>query len=110
MAVKGGNAVTAAEASKLPVNAWLHLVGVYEPGTAIRMYVNGALAAQNTRDIPGTQHNSDWNVTMGSGPDPNLRCYFRGIIDEVCIYERALIGDEIALIYDSVRAVQRQGQ
>lgn len=79
--------------TSLPTNQWVHLAGTYEPGVALRLYVNGALNASLTSGVPASQYDSPLNVTIGSRPDgSNL---FDGKIDEVRIYNRPLTAAEV---------------
>lgn len=80
----------------LTAGQWVHLAGVYEPGTALRIYVNGVLNNSNTTAIPSSQYNNSLNVNIGRRPDNS--CYFDGKIDEVRVYNRALSASEISAI------------
>jgi Ca2+-binding RTX toxin-like protein len=75
----------------IPAGAWTHLATTYD-GANLRIYVNGALAA--TRGLTGA-------IAVGVGP---LRIggnnafpgeFFKGLIDEVKVYNRALSAAEI---------------
>ncbi|HZM74384.1 MAG TPA: LamG-like jellyroll fold domain-containing protein [Candidatus Limnocylindrales bacterium] len=92
------NPVTTAD-----VNRWAHLVGVYDATTgAMRLYVNGTLAASATRTDPR------WNVTgpltVGSalwsapGGLPTLVDRWKGSIDTVHVYQGAVAAGSIASI------------
>jgi hypothetical protein len=89
--------------SGVPLGVWVHVVGVYQPGVALRMYINGALNSSRTSGIPAAQFNPPVNVRIGSradgfnGPCPN--CRFDGRIDEVRVYNRALSSTEVLRLY-----------
>ncbi|RAU98608.1 LamG-like jellyroll fold domain-containing protein [Paenibacillus sp. YN15] len=83
-------------ASAIPTGQWVHLAGVYEPGTALRIYVNGTLSNSNTTSIAASQYNNTLNVNIGRRPSGDL--YFDGKIDEVRVYGRALSAAEISAI------------
>jgi len=88
-----GVAVTTATATP---GVWTHVVGVYD-GSAIRVYVNGILDVQ----APKTGQMGGGVSTLEIG-DYNRGTYpFRGMIDEVVIYNRALSAQEVADRYDS---------
>jgi hypothetical protein len=82
---------------------WYHLTGVYDPvGEAIRLYVNGTL--ENTTWHNGTINVVGMDLTVGnrwhSGAHDR---YFRGDIDELIIFDRALTASEIARHYHSLK-------
>jgi hypothetical protein len=73
------------------VNVWTHVALTYD-GSQLRLYVNGVQVASKARagaiQTPGS--NPLWiggNVPYGE--------YFRGVIDEVRVYSRALSAGEI---------------
>jgi hypothetical protein len=72
------------------VNAWTYLAATYD-GTTLRIYVNGSLA-QST-NVPGTLVTS--NGALRIGGNSVWGEYFRGLIDEVRVYNRALSVSEI---------------
>ena len=82
--------------SVLPVNQWVHVAITYDKVSgAARIYVNGVIKASQSIGsfTPAT-----------SGPlyfaRPNSS-YFKGQIDEVSLYRRALLPQEIYAIYES---------
>lgn len=78
---------------------WYHLVGVYD-GTEMRLYMNGVLEVS-------APHSGDSDCTNGSlyiSRDAFSRwhdTFFKGLIDEVAIYNRALTSGEIAQHYEN---------
>ncbi len=75
--------------STIPVNAWTHLATTYD-GATVRLYVNGTqVASQAQTGALETNTSPLWigNNTYGE--------YFRGLIDEVRVYNRALTATEI---------------
>ncbi|RME30211.1 LamG domain-containing protein [Candidatus Parcubacteria bacterium] len=80
---------------------WVHVVGVFRPSTAVELWVDGNLVAQNTSGIPssiptvtnpliiGARH------TFGGSIDE----YFAGYLDDVRVYNRALSAAEIQELY-----------
>jgi len=85
----GGN-VSAAGASVLPLASWTHVAETYD-GAAVRLYVNGALAASTPAS--GTLLNSADPLRIGG--DQTWGEWFAGRIDEVRVYSRALSQSEI---------------
>jgi hypothetical protein len=80
----------------LPTNQWIHLTGVYAPGTALRIFVDGSLARANTTGIPAAQYDSSLEVNIGRRPTNSL--YFDGRIDALRVYSRVLTGAEVRTI------------
>ena len=82
--------VGVAGTAAVPLSTWTHLALTYD-GATLRMYVNGILVKSGS---------ASGAVVTSSGPlriggDSVWGEYFRGLIDEVRIYNRALTGGEI---------------
>ncbi|GIU70407.1 MAG: hypothetical protein KatS3mg002_1643 [Candidatus Woesearchaeota archaeon] len=90
-----GGSVSTSEA---PLNQWTFLAGVYN-GTNTKIYFNGKLEASNyfAKKI---KRNSK-NIAIG-GNSYN-REFYKGIIDEIRIYNRTLSEDEISAIYNATK-------
>ncbi|MGH7972481.1 MAG: LamG-like jellyroll fold domain-containing protein, partial [Limisphaerales bacterium] len=76
------------------LNQWCHVALTYD-GAALKLYVNGA--QDGSLAVSGPIVATSQPVCIGgltSGP-----WYFRGLMDEVSLYSRALSGAEIAAIY-----------
>jgi len=80
----------------LPVRQWIHLAGTFEPGVALRIYVDGLPDRAVTASVPAAQHNSGLNVALGDRPVGGTP--FRGRLDEVRIYDRALSATEVVAL------------
>jgi hypothetical protein len=76
--------------SQLPVNTWTHLAGTYD-GQTQRLFANGTQVAQ--RNQTGSMQTSSGALRIGSNSIWGE--FFRGRIDEVRIYKRALSAQEI---------------
>lgn len=87
--VGGGDRSTAGTAT-LPLNTWSHLAATYD-GNTLRFYVNGALA--NSAPLAGSITVSTGALRIGGNAFWGE--YFNGSIDEVRIYNRALVQSEI---------------
>ena len=86
----------------LPTNQWTFVVATYD-GAALRLYVNGTLAAQRGYSggiFPGNQNLGIGGVPL-SNTSTSVAYPFNGSIDEVCIYNRALTDSEIQDIYNA---------
>ncbi|MDO8740272.1 MAG: LamG-like jellyroll fold domain-containing protein [Candidatus Woesearchaeota archaeon] len=83
--------------SVMSSNTWSYFIGVFN-GTHMILYTNGALDA-----IVGANHGNDFsntnNVVVGNIHYEPYERYFRGLIDEVRIYNKALSTSEIQQLY-----------
>jgi hypothetical protein len=86
----GTNDQSATGASQLPLNTWTHLAGTYD-GTALRLYVNGVQVG--SRPQTGSMLTSTLSLRIGGNAVWGE--YFKGVIDDVRIYNRALTAAEI---------------
>jgi trimeric autotransporter adhesin len=78
------------------INEWVHLVGSYD-GANMRIYLNGKL--ESTLPVGDIVSNSDASV-LSLGNDPLLAgTSFKGSLDEVAIWNRALHPTEIHQLY-----------
>ena len=87
--------------SALPVNRWTHLAATYD-GMRQRLFVNGVQVA--SRAQTGAISTSGNPLRIGAHGARGE--HFRGRIDEVRIYNRALSGSEIATIMNTAVASQ----
>jgi photosystem II stability/assembly factor-like uncharacterized protein len=74
----------------VPDDEWTHIALVVSP-TAIKIYKNG-VAATNSVTIAPEEFNAD--LQIGRDPNGSSR-YYKGLIDEVCIYNTSLTQDQI---------------
>ncbi len=81
----------------LPQNQWTHIVGTYNTSTdEARMYFNGTLVASTVKDV-GSIGTNDNEFRIGTRAQKDTS--WKGRIDEVRVYDRALSGDEIRRRY-----------
>ena len=76
--------------SALALNAWSHLSATYD-GARLKVYVNGVLRADRAVSLPAPTSNQPLKI----GGNAVWGEFFRGQIDEVRIYDRALTAAEI---------------
>ncbi len=77
---------------------WYHLAGTYN-GFATRLYVNGALATEQTGINAGFGPDADWGQSLTIGAHSlwfEFEAMLGGTIDEVAVHVRALSDAEIA--------------
>ncbi len=77
------------------------LVTITRTPTSIRVYQNGIEVAAHT-DIEFYDHGDEYAVNIGTYRDANGR-WFKGKIDDVRIYNRALSSDDITAAYDATK-------
>ncbi|MDR4509349.1 MAG: FG-GAP-like repeat-containing protein [Candidatus Brocadiaceae bacterium] len=82
------------------LNRWTHVVGVFSPSQQVRVYINGAMAAEGTTGIPAAiAYQAGINLRLGARADSNGGRW-QGGIDEVRIYNRALSDQEVLDLYN----------
>ena len=97
--------------AKLPLYAWNHIVGTFDPAFGIKLYLNGKPAGE-TKFAGTPRFAPDADVWVGRnqtalGLSEEIRIVapvafsFDGIIDEVRIYDRVLAAAEPAAAYSA---------
>jgi hypothetical protein len=82
---------------------WLHVVGTYLNGVGTKLYINGALEALNTSTSGSINTTGNDPVTIGAQIDNGtLRRQWRGQIDDVRLYNRALSAADVSELYNFV--------
>jgi hypothetical protein len=82
------------------LNTWYHVAGVYNAtAKTLDIYVNGVLDNGNLRGtVPAAQVLQNVNVNIGRRP---AGYYFKGTIDEVRVYNRALSAAEVQTVMNA---------
>jgi hypothetical protein len=79
---------------------WLHLVGTYRNGVGANLYINGVLEASNSGLSGLINTGGSDPVTIGAQIDSGvLRRQWKGQMDEVRLYNRALSAADVAELY-----------
>ena len=84
--------------SAIPLNEWTHIAGV-RSSTELRLYVDGVLVVTTPRTI--TQLTNAEPVIIGGEFSEPFGTAFKGLIDEVEIFNRALSASEIQAIFNA---------
>jgi RNA polymerase sigma factor (sigma-70 family) len=84
-------------AATVPQNQWTHVAGVYD-GENVSIYLNGEPAG--SQPAPGRIAPSHNDLQIGHDPS-NPDRYFKGLIDEAAVYDRALSAAEIHTSYEA---------
>ena len=80
----------------LELTEWHHYAGTYD-GTNIRIYVDGKLKGENP--VTGSINTSDTGSLYIGRDDGYTDRYFKGLLDEIAIYSRALPTEDISEQY-----------
>ncbi len=80
--------------SPLTINTWHHLVGTYD-GTILKLYKNSFLIGTNI----GPFNLSTITQNLFFGKQGALGCFFKGKLDDIGIWNRALTSCEINQLY-----------
>jgi len=82
--------------ANIQFNQWTHIAATYD-GSMMRIYVNGELDSQAPRT--GLIGTNNLGLQIGVNTDGNTyRRHFKGSIDQVRIYDRALTPSEIQIL------------
>jgi hypothetical protein len=73
---------------------WVHLAGTYD-GSLVKCYIDGQVVGDNDQAIAIALSQDTNDLAIGNRPDANDRP-FKGTIDEVRVYGRALSAAEVA--------------
>ena len=72
----------------------VHVTGVFKPGEAVRLYVNGQLMAEDTTNVPDAIGQTGL-FKIGARSDNTTQGFWDGQIDDLRITGRALSASEI---------------
>jgi hypothetical protein len=98
----GNSVVSLPTQGSVPTDEWFHLAGVYRPGEAMDIYLNGQLDDTLAAGIPTSQF-SDNNQAVYIGNRVACgNCGWVGSLDDIRVYGRALNAAEILDLYTGV--------
>jgi NADPH-dependent 7-cyano-7-deazaguanine reductase QueF-like protein len=81
------------------LNTWTHVLGVFKPSTYARLYVNDTLEGEDTSSVPAAiAYRAPNNLRIGARSDNASQGEWKGLIDDVRVYDRALTTAEISLL------------
>jgi len=76
---------------------WQHIAMTWN-GSVQRVFYNGI--EDGNRDAAGEIVTGNGNVEIGTFSGDSPQTYFKGTVDDIRIYDRGLIGEEIRLLYN----------
>ena len=83
----------------LPLNEWKNIVYVCD-NSYLYYYLNGILISKtNMNGVTYGQNNTDLMLGGPDQPNPSTDGYFKGLLDDIAIYNRALTQQEISALY-----------
>ncbi|HTD86258.1 MAG TPA: LamG-like jellyroll fold domain-containing protein, partial [Candidatus Binatia bacterium] len=91
-----GNSRDVNAANALTNNVWTHVAVTYDRAAGQgRVYINGSL--RTTANVGSNTPRTNYKLYFGNVPfDPN---FFRGLLDEISIYDHALTSNEVAAVF-----------
>ena len=106
----GGGGWKSVQGPAVNLDNWEHLAGVYENGTQ-KFYVNGELAGERADGALQINTAQEFLIGAGANETANHNYRFKGMIDEVCLFDKALDEGEIgALMENNPTAVEASGK
>jgi len=93
------NSTTNVAGNKFKTDTWQHIVVTYKSSVYVRVYVDGTLEANNTVSIPSTLTGHEAASFMIATDAGGFGGRFKGLIDDVRLYNRALSDTEIKALY-----------
>lgn len=90
--------------NRIPTNTWTHFAGTYD-GSSMKLYINGVMQKQVAYSL-GIFQSTDaigLGATVGGAAPGQYISPFRGQIDEITLYNRALSAAELEGIFASGR-------
>ncbi len=85
------------------LNKWVYVTGVYKPSQYVRFYINGALVAQTTSNVPSSIAYPNNLLRIGRR-NTQSQSYWNGYIDEVKVYSYARTQAQIYQDYNVGKA------
>jgi hypothetical protein len=89
-----GKVTTLDSAQTIKTNSWYHIAASWD-SSGMKIYINGALSASNNKAV--TAASTAGPLFIGS--QLSNKNFYKGVIDEAALYDRALSADEIASYY-----------
>jgi PKD repeat protein len=96
----GGNIINyGGAANLLSDDVWHNVVCVREGGTT-RLYIDGVKKSEMVKNAAKDVSNiEDFKIGAQEGPIGSYKTYFTGLMDDFCVYNKALSDQEVAALY-----------
>lgn len=99
----GGDTIFDIRAGAVAWDEWLHFAGTYDStlnGGAAYLYINGVPEGSEPARIANAQIASDWGMGARVGLNIDDARPFTGLMDDFCIYKKALSADEVLMVME----------
>ena len=83
----------------LDTNHWHHIVATFEPGKAMRLFIDGKLDAERTVNVP-VNLNTEEKSSFQLGRSGKENCY-TGVMGDLHLYDRALTPEDVSTLWQS---------
>ena len=93
----------------LPLGKWSHVVAVLDADGMMAYYVDGQLAYQGAQVLSAPVPDEDDALLIGANRPPNSTTtgsFFKGMIDDLRVYNTALTASEVKSVYDEAPVMQ----
>ena len=98
----GGNTIFDIRGGQWAAGEWVHFGGVYSAADSkATLYINGEVAGTEDARIPNANIANDWGQGARVGKNIDDARPFTGLMDDLCLYKRALTQDEVKEIMAS---------
>ena len=95
-----GNGNSGASTSVTPyINNWHYFTYVSNSGNGTKLYVDGVQITTGTFNTSSPMGNGTGSLYFGMGGGWNQQYYFKGLIDDIAMYNRVLTQQEITALY-----------
>jgi hypothetical protein len=98
----GSAVISAPTQGSVPTDGWFHIAGVYRPGQAMEIYLNGQLDDTVVAGVPASQYSDNGQPVYIGNRVACGNCGWVGSLDDVRIYDRALSAIEIHDLYGDI--------
>lgn len=97
----GGDTIFDVRAGTPVVGEWMHFAGTYSKADGVAyVYVNGVVTGSEPARIADADIAGDWGMGARVGMNIDDARPFTGLMDDFCIYKKALTAEEVVVVMD----------
>ena len=101
IAADGNTVISVNDVDELPMDEWVHMVGIFRPGLSTEIYVNTELKEINEIDIPDEQYSDNGQSVLIGSRNACGNCGWTGSIDDVAVWNRDLSVAEVVDLFEN---------